>query len=504
MTTDMMQSAFLVAVALFGFFAIRLYPLWPHRNRGCDAYYFMMCAEALRRNRRLPIRLPLRYVAELREQWYPPGFPILLSLLPPHWLKANHWILNHILDSVVAVMMFMLIRPVAGDLVAAAAVAFYALQPAIIQEFVSLTSRPLGMILQLVVLIAGLLATSQGSWLAGVTAVVAMVFLIYSHKLSLQLLWFLLPFLALVTGYWAWVGILIVGYAVAALIAPRFFIKTQRSHLDITEFWSRNWRLLGAHPVRQSPIYGDGETHAEYYSPTGMGSPLRFVYQVFRMNVFVLFVPLAFATRGSDLLQFCAWWTLGIYFWVLATYAVPNLRCLGLAQQYVKFAYIPVFACVAFFVSAHGTVWTWLLCAGCTIITVRSYLLTVKSMRTAAPDRSDRVGDLASKLSQLQNARLMVFPYHLYDQIVYLTGAQVLWGTHGYGFKRVESFFPVLREPLETILARFRVSHLVVDSSFVEPEELHIARAQASVQIDRFLIFDAHELLSELRVSAAQ
>ena len=503
MTTAMAQSAFLVALAWCGFLAIRLYPLWPYRNRGCDAYYFMMCAEALRGKWRLPIRLPLRYVAELREQWYPPGFPVLLALLPPRWLKANHWMLNHILDSVVAVMMFILIRPVAGDLPAAGTVALYALQPAIIQEFVSLTSRPLGMILQLAVLIAGFLATSQGSWLAGAAAVLAMVLLIYSHKLSLQLLWFLLPFLTLVTGHWAWVGVLIIAYAVAALMAPSFFIKIQRAHLDITEFWSRNWRLLGAHPVRQSPIYGDGKTHTEYYNSTGMGSPFRFFYQVFRMNVFVIFLPFAFGVPGN-LVRFCAWWTLGIYLWVLATYAVPKLRCLGLAQQYVKFAYVPVFACVACYLSTEGTFWAWLLCAACTAIVVRSYLLASRSMRHGALPPSDQLSDLTAKIDQLQNARLMVFPYHLYDQVAYLTGAQVLWGTHGYGFRRVESFFPVLTESLATILARFRVSHLVVDTSFVEPEELQITRAQASEEIGRFLVFDAHKLVCELRASAAQ
>ncbi len=40
------------------FMLLRLYPIWPNRFQGCDAYNILLCARALRRAKRLPIRLP--------------------------------------------------------------------------------------------------------------------------------------------------------------------------------------------------------------------------------------------------------------------------------------------------------------------------------------------------------------------------------------------------------------------------------------------------------------
>ena len=45
-------------------FPDQIYPIWPVRFQGCDAYYILMCAEAFRRERRLPIRLPPVYILE--------------------------------------------------------------------------------------------------------------------------------------------------------------------------------------------------------------------------------------------------------------------------------------------------------------------------------------------------------------------------------------------------------------------------------------------------------
>ena len=488
-----MISLSIFALSAIAFLALRIYPLWPNRERGCDAYYFLMCAAAVRENRRLPIRLPPKYLAEPQEQWYPPLFPLLLSLLPLTWLHRRHWAVNHLLDLAVAGGLFVLIRPYVGDFGAAATMLAYAVQPALMQEFATLTSRPLGMLLYFVAVWAGYVAIIDGSWSAGIFAVGVVALLVYAHKLSLQLLWFLFPFLALVTLTWEWGAILVAGYTAAAVVWPSFFVKIQRAHLDIVRFWSAKWPLLGAHPVRQSPLYGDGKIDTSYYESPAVRSASAFLKMVLRINVFGVFLPLGLIVplKSAPFADFLWWWATGVYFWVGITHFVPPLRCLGLAQQYVKFGYLPVLAFAAIYMQEVGG-WAWLIGAACAVILSRGYVLTIISMREeSAIPHSDRLNELLQFIEARTAPRVMVLPYHLADELAYRSKAQILWGTHGYGFERVSSFFPVLQAPLAEIVDEFKVTLIVLDTNFITPEELNLDLARGGAQIGRFIVFDA-------------
>lgn len=488
-------AAFALSIAIF--FTARVYPLRLQRGRGCDAYFFLMCATVLREGFRLPVTLPPSYLAEDREQWYPPLFAVFLAALPPAWLRANHWLVNQLLDFMIAATLFVLVLPWLGAWGAIALVGMYAIQPALIQEFATLTSRPLGMLIQLVVIAASYNFVAESSQLSGILAVVGVATLVYAHKLSLQLLWFLFPFLSIVTGSWEWIAILAGGYGLAAMVWPSMFVKIMRAHWDIVRFWSREWPLLGAHPVRESPIYGGGENSTAYYRSSSIRSSGAFLKTILQINVFAVFLALPFFIPMPTLpmATFFWWWAAGIYIWVACTHFIPYLRCLGLAQQYVKFGYVPVFAFTAMYLS-DASLLALVLAAFCAVPLVRWYMLTTRSLR-APPviPQSGNVTNLVEFLNGQVAPRIMVFPYHLYDELAYRTKAKVLWGTHGYGFDRVRPFFPVLREPLASIVDTYKLTHIVIDSDYVAPHELGISTMAEGVEhIGRFWLIDAAKL----------
>lgn len=475
------------------FFVARLYPLWPHRGRGCDAHYFLMCAQVLRQSFRLPVKLPLKYLAEEQEQWYPPLFSMLLAVLPRAWLQKNHWIVNHLLDFLVALGLFGIASSLVGALGAMALVFIYAIQPALVQEFQTLTSRPLGMIIQLVTIFSGYVFVFEDSAIAGLIAAAAFATLVYSHKLSIQLLWFLLPFLSLATGAWEWIAILIFGYALAALAWPRMFIKIQRAHWDIVRFWAREWPLLGAHPVRDSPIYGGKGSSTAYYQNLSIRRPTAFLKTVLQLNIFSVFLvlPLFIPMPDQPIAAFFWWWSAGIYGVVAATHFLKPLRCFGLAQQYVKFSYIPVLSFTALYVN-DGSKIALMLAMLCALVLLRSYLLTVRSLRRMPRELGfGRVDDLVDFLESQSAPRIMVFPYHLYDELAYRSKAQVLWGTHGYGFDNVRSFFPVLKCRIEKIAEAFALTHIIVDKRYVAIEELGMNAEDVDFEIGSFLVINA-------------
>ena len=81
------------------FMLIRLVPLWKIRNRGCDAFYFLLAAEKFREQKRIPVRFGGLFLLEEDEQWYPPLFYMILALIPDKTLAKIHWAMNHVFDA---------------------------------------------------------------------------------------------------------------------------------------------------------------------------------------------------------------------------------------------------------------------------------------------------------------------------------------------------------------------------------------------------------------------
>src|SRR5574340_846994 len=96
--------------SLFGVIAfslsLRLWPIWNSRKRGCDAYYYLLCAEEYRKNKKLPIVLPKLFLLDVTEQWYPPLFIELLSIIPTQWLKRTYWLITPAIDTLTSAMVW--------------------------------------------------------------------------------------------------------------------------------------------------------------------------------------------------------------------------------------------------------------------------------------------------------------------------------------------------------------------------------------------------------------
>src|SRR6185295_5407232 len=77
------------------------------RPGGVDTWYYLASAEAIRRQKRLPISLP-QYLLHDKTESYPSVLPLCLSLLPPDWLKRNFWLVSPIVDAVQLLLLYLL------------------------------------------------------------------------------------------------------------------------------------------------------------------------------------------------------------------------------------------------------------------------------------------------------------------------------------------------------------------------------------------------------------
>ncbi len=480
------------AVALF--LIIRIFPVWRIRHQGCDAYFFLLCAEVFRRKWRLPIVLPGLFLLEPDEQWYPPGFIVFCGLFPEGILKRYYWLISHLVDGLVGVSLFVACRFLTGsEWIALGAVGAYATAPRMVAEYVSLTSRPLGALL-LVIFLASTWWWYGGKEWGLAAAVVSGVALIFTHKLSMQLLWFLMPFLAVVYVDWRWLVPLATAYAVAALIGRGLLVKILRAHQDIVAFWHRNWRWLGAHVVKDSPVYGFLPPRAGHYRHDDPRAWLRFALELGHMNYFALFLPVAFwrYEEIGDFGQFCFWWAVGTYVWAAATHYLSFLRGLGLSVQYLKLSHAPVLVVVAILLVQANSIWLWGLAMVCALLTLVYYALTIRALRRNAGGSTARMSpDLERAFVQLRNcvnARILTLPLQLSEMTAYVVRRPVLWGGHGYGFTNIELLYPILRQPIEWFSHRYCLTHLLLDERYVAAEILGLSDGDVVFQSGPFRV----------------
>lgn len=460
------------------FLLVRLYPIWPRRFQGCDAYNILLNAEAFRRTKRLPIRVPPIFMLENEEQWYPPGFLVFCAMFPERWLQKRYWLVNHLTDFGSAALIYLGAVWLGADAYGAFSMALlYAMVSGLVGEFATLNVRPLGLVLFNAVMLSAYAATQDLAWLpvAGVLAAA----LFYSHKLSVQQLWFTLPVLGFANGTWQWLAVLALLYMLPFAVWPRGAWRILRGHWVIIRFWHRNWRRLGAHAVRQSPVYGDGQTRTDVYADDSARVHLAFAKDALHQNYFILPVLAALLTGAGAMTAawpFLGLWVASVYAWAIAIHFLKPLRGIGLGRQYFKFSLAPSLIMTAIALSNSAGVFVWGAAVVAVLLTIRQYLLIARLMReTATASTGGESTELQQLLARLRNedaVAVMTLPVHLSDLVAYRTRRPVYWGTHSDVFDdRLEAFFPVLKHKLD-FYARDGVKQLLLDTDYARPEEL--------------------------------
>lgn len=508
MDADVAMTALACLVLLPVFLLARLYPIWPKRHQGCDAYNILMNAEAFRARPRLPIVMPPLFMLEKPEQWYPPGFLVLCALIPPRLMERGYWALNHLIDYVTACLIVVVTISVGGHWsVGFLAALAYAFAAGPVLEFSALNVRPFGLALFNLFLLSAWLAFGEpgASPAAPLMAVAVLaVLLFYSHKLSIQQLWFTLPALTLAFQDWRWLAALAGLYGLAFLVWPRGAWRVLRGHAVIVAFWHRNWPRLGAHAVRQSPIYGDGHTRTDFYADDSLAGLRRHALDTLHQNYFVgpfllAYVSGGLSPHGTGL--FLLVWCLSTYGAGIAIHLLKPLRGIGLGRQYIKFALPPTLAGTAVSIG-QGDPLVIGVAAAAALLALRQYVLVSRSMRATDAGSVARASkNLDAVLSYLATERdaeratggnicVMTLPVHLADYVAYRLRTPVYWGTHSDVFDaRLEAYFPVLREPLSHYAAD-GANRLLLDTRYASPEEVGLGAVPMRFQGGPYMVFD--------------
>jgi len=472
-------QGFVTVLVAFISLSVALYlRIFPHRvsgdELGVDHWFWKAYVETYRRERHFPPTLP-QYILD-EEQWYPPLFPLFLTRLPR--IIFNDY--NHLLATLIDLIRMLLMLYFTGLLTdwnpwaLGAAGLSYATTPILISYNIQLNPRGLGALFLdgLIVLCFWLLLMGGSTWLLLPILLLSGCILL-THKMTTQLFWFL----CLVGAFWVnkWFLTLIPASVLIAMILSRgFYWKVLRAHWDIVSFWHRNWRWLQAHPIKESPIYGE----AGYETPTKMhrkGLPglvrhLRYLLG-YHPGVWMLCMVVAgglIPLEANETIWIVGW-TAFILSFASLTVFVPWMKCLGSGYFYL---YNAAFPAALLWGVAVSLVEMNLLVMIYFIITVALNLISIaafsQKLRFSKTQKTDQhFGSLLNYLRNAPKGSVMCLPPQWYDRVAYETGQPVLYGGHGFGFMLLESVFPRLLVPIREIVERYYIRYLITIDGYL-------------------------------------
>ncbi len=491
-------------------FGLQVRPRLRNRYYGIDTWRHLAVADYIRRHHRYPTRMPEAYLID-EPCDYPPLFRYLLAAIPKRVLEEYQWVVSPACDFCHNMLVYGVATRLSGQpVVGWLAQLVYALTPLVVMENASLTTRSCSSLL--FTLAAGGLMTGvvTGSWGFGLVGVFGVALLVLTHKMALQAL------IVFAVGVGAWSGTLwygvgvVAGMALAVLMSRGFYLNVLAGHQAMLAWWRQNIRYRYAHQVR-------GFSRSEGRTP----DKVFWIFQQIQKAPWMAVVganPWAVVVIGYAVWASKAggWGILGlpipmavslvrwcVVLW-LAGCAIRSIRAiefLGEGERYLEYAAFPVAVLTGSLLwSLVSSPWRfWALTGAAGIATVGCLLpilLLQHSLVSHDEERSvtPQLRQIFDQINRLPGeVRLASFPLYLADSVMYFTRARVLSTDSTLGHLRhYTPFFPVLQVPVGTLVAQYRLTHLLVNERFVSLSELKLDPLAIVTRAGPFCLIGVH------------
>jgi len=311
----------------------------------------------------------------------------------------------------------------------------------------------------------------SGFWLLA-TFLGALVLL--THKMSSQIMIFLLLVLSVYQRAWDLLW-LIPGCALMAILLSRgFYLKILVAHYDILRFWTREWPLLGADPLRESPLYGQKNYKgpARQFEP-GIKNYLKRGFSILFGNyapcvtgavVLTLIVPM----RNIEMEHVVVWLSACLLFTGL-TIMIPLLRGFGFGGLYLYNGAFPAAILLGYCAIQIDTVFPAVATGvlGLNVLALgRAYLYMKKQKHeTTLPS------NIIDVIKNCGDGAWITFPMQLMEHLAYLANKPVLWGAHGYGFELLSQVCPVIKTDFHELKKKYNLRFVLASDSYLPDVE---------------------------------
>ena len=471
----------LIGLSLFFFsILVRSFARLLQKDFGIDTWYYLLYAEGFRKRRKLPVVIPY-YLLDEDNQYYPPGFPILLSFFSAGFLKKWHWLINPTIDSLQALLLYLFTYSISLDIkVSVFSALLYTSSPILITQSSNLNSRMFASLL-LTCIVLSMNAFAQNAVPGYLFLSLLFGFVLsFSHKMTMQQLVFLVIGFTILTQNFLFCLIFALIIGVNFLIGRRFYLGLLRSHVQIIKFWSKNLPFLGLHSVYDSPLYSSRKKSSDAQCVKGLQGS-RFLYSLEKIKiagVFLLAMGLFFSKRyiHSYTLDIMFYWILINYFTVFSTSYLPGFKNIGEGHKYLSYGIFPLSLFLSYFcfiiISPPYSYVTLLIILAMNMI-VSIYIIKVQAKNSLAQiDKA--LFYLFETIKNLSEARIMCLPFSKAEAVAYFTRKFVLFGGHSLGWDKLDDFWPIMKKPVEYFVDMYGISHIFIDSRYVNITDLNL------------------------------
>lgn len=484
--TFLLVGLVLVGLALY----LRLRIFIGTRPGGVDTWYYLASAEAIRRQKRLPISLPQYLLHDPRES-YPAVFPLFLAALPPRLLRSYFWLLSPLIDAAHLLLLYLLaFRLTDSVLAAGTAGLIYAVTPQLISETRNLNGRAFASLLQtvtmLILLRSIIPSVAPTSWLSGqgqiVVWVIGVVFvaLLYNTHTSTTIAFLVsVATISLVFGERRLIAAGLLGLPVAIVLSRGYYLRVIQNHLYAFQFWLKNVGYTRAHQVQDSPLFGGGPPRRGRAATGLYRSTVQLALRVLGENPFIL-AMLVTPIPNNVWAKHMYWWAVAILIWSLLTTFGGPLRILGPGFHYMKTSVFPTAYVLSVAVNIQeGTfsvVGLALLISVIASFAALAYFYRVMATRETehTAQTPPDLAEAAMYLRRLPGRNVLVLPSMYADYVAYNADKAVVWGGHSGNLSRFSEFYPVLRKPIEYFVDTYAIDYLVLDDAYVGADVLGV------------------------------
>lgn len=488
-----------LGIALAGM-AFQVWPRLFNRYFGIDTWRFTLLAQFIRDNGKLPESLPHKYIVPGSVD-NPPLLPWLCSLLPKDWLDRNQGLVSPAFDVLGSLTVFAMGWQASGSPVGGHyAQLAYLLTPVVPLEASNLSLRTLGsLVFTWAMLAVQVFVHSPSVWtfLLGMAGV---VLLSMTHRMAMQVLFFTLFAMAMLTRDVNPLLVFAAGVLAAVFCTRGLYLRYLRGHLLMISFWMYNIHNRLAHQVRGNPTAQRKHTdfvrrieHLIWKIP---------VAPFLAVNPWILY---AFCAVFSVLPHAADPWMRTYVLWALSLFGLgilfnlPLTRFLGEGQRYLEFGTSAAAAVAGTMIlrfQADASVWPPLRSAPCligaacfAIIVFFQIKLVVKNPdKSVTPDLRAVIRHLNSRPSEV---RVACLPHGLADAVAYfLENGKVLLSDNSVGVWKLADWFPLITKPLPAIADKYGLNAFLVSTNFVQPGELDLTGFVETLRKGNLIVYE--------------
>ena len=457
---------------LFGFSANAIYKLMLMRKfpkRGNDSYLYLLYTIFLKKQKKLPVIFDDLYALEYNEMWYPPGLPVILSILPTKFIQKYYWLISIIFDSLIVLFLSGTVYVLSNSEFLTVLSAFiYIFSFSTINEVNVLTPRIPGLFYFNLLMVSYFYFIMTNNYYLFAFSLLLGVLVLLTHKMTTQIIFLTFIMFAFILDKFHLIYIPSVIF-LTIIFSKGFYIKILKSHYDYIQFWSRKWKKMGGHQIKDSPIYGDIDKSDRLVYQDNFRSYTKYIFNLIFQNQYIIYPIIFFINnKKNDGLSFyylSALTACIIFSQAILVYALPFLRGIGYGGQYGKYT--------AFFsIIIIPSIWCInivkiLIIINILILTIIAIKFLIKSQREVLYHWDYRkMTPLFNFIKILKPDLLWCIPVGLSEPIAYECYQRVLWGAHGSPTKNIEFILPVLSKPIEEVVEIWNPSHILFEKAY--------------------------------------